>query len=155
MTQGCRTGPPAYVAGMYDNPMPQSTLSPQSGTMNCALGCCVAKSISWDFFLSAPSVWRLCISPTSKNKHCQRRSSLQSTHRVSTAAFWRTFHHDGKVTQAVGSLLVTITYKVAVYAQLSGQIHSPYFISTPIQYSVVFSLFKSSQKQFKSREGDK
>jgi hypothetical protein len=28
----------------------------------------------------------------------------QSTHRVATAAFWRTFHHDGKIAQAGGGV---------------------------------------------------
>ncbi len=32
----CRSGPPAYVAWRYDNPVPELTLSPQSGTMNLA-----------------------------------------------------------------------------------------------------------------------
>jgi hypothetical protein len=37
-----------------------------------------------------------------------------STHRVAKTAFWRTFHHDGKI--SLGYNVLTITYKVAVYA---------------------------------------
>jgi hypothetical protein len=49
----------------------------------------------------------------------------QSTHRVATAAFWRTFQYDGKFAQAgegIGGVrpppftIFTIMYKVAVYA---------------------------------------
>ncbi len=36
--------------------------------------------------------------------------TAQSTHRVATGAFWRTFHHDGKICPAWWG---TITYKVA------------------------------------------
>ncbi len=45
---------------------------------------------------------------------------------MATAAFWRTFHHDGKISPAwlgwgvharpLSLYVVTITYKVAVYA---------------------------------------
>jgi hypothetical protein len=68
---------------------------------------------------------------------------------VEIADFWRTFHHDGKsaLTGEGGGCtptpftLVTITYKVAVYArlQLRGQIHSTYFNSRYI-YSVVSAI---------------
>ncbi len=37
--QGCRTCPPAHVAGRYDNPIPELTFSPQSGSMNSVSGC--------------------------------------------------------------------------------------------------------------------
>jgi hypothetical protein len=54
-------------------------------------------------------------------------SAPQSIHRVAAAAFWRTFHHDGKICPGWSGwgctatpfsiyLLFTITYKVAVYA---------------------------------------
>jgi hypothetical protein len=40
----------------------------------------------------------------------------RSTHRVATAAFWSTFHHDGKI-RPFHYTVFTITYKVAEYAQ--------------------------------------
>ncbi len=71
-----------------------------------------------------------------------RMSATQSTQRVATAALWRTFHHDGKISpgwcgwmsaRPLPFTIFTITYKVAVYAPaLRGQIHSPYLISIPI-----------------------
>ncbi len=51
--------------------------------------------------------------------------NAQSTYRVATAAFWRTFHHDGKISPGWWGcggarpppfILFTISYKVAVYA---------------------------------------
>jgi hypothetical protein len=41
LAEGCRTGPARLrrLAGMYDNPMPESTISPmQSGTKNLTTG---------------------------------------------------------------------------------------------------------------------
>ncbi len=55
-------------------------------------------------------------------------STAQSTHRVATATFWRTFHHDGKISPAwwgwgggarsPSFIISTITYKVV-------QVHAP------------------------------
>ncbi len=80
-----------------------------------------------------------------------RQVGTQSTNREATAAFWRTFRHDGKISPGwLGwgvhvhplslHLTFAITYKVAVHTytfQLHGQIHSPFFISTNIQYMYV------------------
>ncbi len=49
-------------------------------------------------------------------------------HRVATAAFWRTFHHDGKMSPL--SLYLPSRIKLQCTLQLRGQIHSHYFIST-------------------------
>jgi hypothetical protein len=62
---------------------------------------------------------------------------------VATAAFWRTFHHDGKINPAGEEgegvnahpfslyLLTHIqTTKLQCMLQLRVQIHSPYFMST-------------------------
>jgi hypothetical protein len=76
----------------------------------------------------------------------------QSTHRVEMSDFWRAFHHDGKSSMhwlvRVGGarpLPFTLQYlssrtKLQCTLQLRGQIHSPYFISTPYMYSVVCSM---------------
>ncbi len=74
-----------------------------------------------------------------------RMSHPQSTHRVATAAFWGTFLHDGKLAQAGGgggwggalhahplSIYYSSRTKLQCTLQLRGQLHSPYFISTPI-----------------------
>ncbi len=64
----------------------------------------------------------------------------QSTHRVAIADFWHTFHHDGKIspgwrgwgyTPTPLSLCLPSSTKLLWMLQLRGQIHSPYFISTP------------------------
>ncbi len=57
------------------------------------------------------------------------------------AAFWRTFHHDGKMSPGWWrwgahahplSLYLSSHTKLQCTLQLSGQIHSPYFYSTPM-----------------------
>ncbi len=67
------------------------------------------------------------------------RFEPQSTHRVAIAAFWRTFHHDGKILTGVGGgarpppfTLFNITFKVAVYAPTGVQIKLPLFHLYPI-----------------------
>ncbi len=69
------------------------------------------------------------------------RGCVHRVHIVAMSTFWRTFHHDGKISPAwwgwggarPPSLTPsTITSKVVVYIQLRGQIHSLYFFSTPI-----------------------
>ncbi len=71
--------------------------------------------------------------------------SSQSTHRVATAAFWRTFHHDWKISLGwwgwgvnAHPLLLYLPSRTKLQGtlQLRGKIHSPYFVSTPM-YSVV------------------
>ncbi len=73
--------------------------------------------------------------------------ALQSTHRAATADFWRTSHHDGKISPGwvrVGGArpppftLLPSRIKLKCKLQLRGQIHSSYFIST--LYSVVCSI---------------
>ncbi len=65
----------------------------------------------------------------------------QSTHRVATAAFWRTFHHDGKISlgwRVLGGGVHAHPFapylpsrrKLQCTLQLRWQIHSLYFIST-------------------------
>jgi hypothetical protein len=65
----------------------------------------------------------------------------QSTHRVAMTTFWRTFYHDGNISPAwCGwgvhthplSLYLTSRTKLRCTLQLRGQIHFPYFFSTPI-----------------------
>jgi hypothetical protein len=53
-------------------------------------------------------------------------------HREATAAFWRLFHHDGKISPAWQRLGGARRTKLQCTLQLSGQIHSPYFISINI-----------------------
>jgi hypothetical protein len=64
-----------------------------------------------------------------------------SKHRVATAAFWRIFHHDGKISPGWRgwgayahpfSLHLTSRTKLHCALKLSRQINSPYFISTNI-----------------------
>jgi hypothetical protein len=66
-------------------------------------------------------------------------------HRVATAAFWRTFSHEGKISPGWWgwgvhahplSLHLPSPVKLQCMLQLSGQIHWPCFISTNM-YSVV------------------
>ncbi len=69
----------------------------------------------------------------------------QSTHRVATAAFWRTFHPSGKISTGwwgwgvhvhpLSQYLPSHT-KLQCPIQIREQIHSLYFISTPM-YSVL------------------
>jgi len=72
--KGCRTGPLAYVAwraGTVRQPLPQSILSPQSGTMNWASVVPLAKTIQtdtqdnlwWEKFNEEN--WKLCWSLSS------------------------------------------------------------------------------------------
>ncbi len=68
----------------------------------------------------------------------------QSTHRVAMATFWRTFHHDGKISQPGEgweggarhghplSLHLPSRTKLQCTLLLRGQIYSPYFYSTSI-----------------------
>jgi len=67
----------------------------------------------------------------------------QRTHRAATTGFWRTFHHDGKISpgrvrvggeRAPHFTIFTITYKVAVYApaERAHTLNLQYFISTAI-----------------------
>ncbi len=85
----------------------------------------------------------------------------QSTHRVATAAFWSTFHHDGKIIPGwwgVGGArprpftIFTITYKVAVYGtlQLSGQRYTRLISTLPIyvRYSVGMSTVPGYENSF-------
>jgi hypothetical protein len=67
--------------------------------------------------------------------------SSQSTHRVATVTFWRTFHHDGKISPGwwgwgvqahLLSLYLPSRAKLWCTLQLRGQIHFPYFYSTPM-----------------------
>ncbi len=62
----------------------------------------------------------------------------QSTHRVATAAFWRTFNNDGKISPRWWrwgvhadplSLYLPSRTKLQCTLQLRGKINSPYFIS--------------------------
>ncbi len=62
-------------------------------------------------------------------------------YRVAMANFWRTFNHDGKISPAWWwwgvhahplSLDLPSRAKLWCTLQLRGQIHSPYFYSTPI-----------------------
>ncbi len=77
----------------------------------------------------------------------QKQDFSQSTHRVASATFWRTFHHDGKISPAWGGwawVRVDTAYPLSLHLlsrtklwctlQLKGQVlvHSPYFYSTPI-----------------------
>jgi hypothetical protein len=65
-------------------------------------------------------------------------------HRVVTAAFWRTFNHEGKIipdwwgggTHPL-SLHLPSPVKLQCTLQLSGQIHEPCFIFSKNVYSVV------------------
>jgi hypothetical protein len=71
-------------------------------------------------------------------------TGAQSTHREATAAFWRIFHHDGKISPAWWgwgvhahplSLYLPSRTKLQCTLQLSGHVqctHSPYFISINI-----------------------
>ena len=51
-----------------------------------------------------------------RDKHRFRPLKPQSKHRVAMASFWRTFHHDGKISPAwrgcTPFILSTITYKI-------------------------------------------
>jgi hypothetical protein len=71
-----------------------------------------------------------------ENFHTVLDEQPQSTHRVATAAFWSTFHHDGKISPGCGggggARPPPSRIKLQCTLQLSGQIHSPYFISTPM-----------------------
>ncbi len=68
----------------------------------------------------------------------------QSAQRVATATFWRTFHHDWKISPGCwgwwvhAHLLSPSRAKLQCMLQLRGQIHSPYFISTPVRAHVIF-----------------
>jgi hypothetical protein len=72
--------------------------------------------------------------------------SRHRVHRVATAAFWRTFHHEGKISSGwLGwgvhvhplSLHLPSSVKLQCTLQLSGQIHWHCFISSKNMYSVV------------------
>ncbi len=66
----------------------------------------------------------------------------QSTHRVVTAAFWRIFHHDGKIIPGWWGWWRIHALPLSLYLpsrerfwrtlQLRGQIHSPSFLSSRI-----------------------
>ncbi len=67
--------------------------------------------------------------------------SEHRVHRVATATFWRTFHHDGKISPGWWgwevhahplSLYLPLCSKLWCTLQLRGQIHSHYFYSTSI-----------------------
>jgi hypothetical protein len=75
--------------------------------------------------------------------------SHQRVHRVAMANFWRTFHHDGKIspaglifpsgegggaqyTHAPPFIRFTITYKVAVYAPTERASYTPRISSLPL-----------------------
>jgi hypothetical protein len=71
----------------------------------------------------------------------------KSTHRVTGAAFWHKFHHDGKnclgwwewgVHALPLSLYSPLRTKLQCTLQLRGQIHSPCLVSAPM-YSVVYT----------------
>ncbi len=66
----------------------------------------------------------------------------ESTHRVAMATFWSTFHHDDKICPTWWgwrvyvlplSLYLQSRAKLWCTLQLRGQIHFPYFSSTPIR----------------------
>jgi hypothetical protein len=89
-------------------------------------------------FENAVYLWML-----EKDVFCIHGSNLlgipQSTHRVATAAFRRTFHHDGKISQGRWglevhahplSLYLPSRSKLQCMLQLKAQIHSLYFNST-------------------------
>ncbi len=71
----------------------------------------------------------------------------QSTHKVATATFWRTFHHDGKIAQPgegwggiTPFIISTITYKVLVYAPAERADTLPLFLLYPYMYSVIVTI---------------
>ncbi len=74
----------------------------------------------------------------------------QSTHRVATPAFWRTFHRDGKISPGlvrVGgctstplSLNLTSRTKLLCTLQLRGQIHSPHRLNMEFDLQSLFGL---------------
>ncbi len=89
----------------------------------------------------------VCAPPINGMRNYIRSLSLfllhgpQSTHRVATADFWRTYYHDGKICPGWWgwgvhshslSLYLPSRTKLQCKFQLRGQINSPYFISTHI-----------------------
>ncbi len=95
------------------------------------------------------NLWKIYILKTGQDT-LELAYNTQSTHRVATVAFWRTFHHDGKISLVWWGwgvhahppfTIFTITYKVAVYApaERGDTIHHPYFISI-LMYSVSLHL---------------
>ncbi len=111
-----------------------------------------------------PAIWhrQLC-TPWRVHKQKRQRLPAERTHKVAIATFWRTFHHDGKISPDEGGgahpppfTTSTITYKVVVYALaertdtfplLYPYIYSvartsPLFLLYPCMYSVTASLHK-------------
>jgi hypothetical protein len=67
---------------------------------------------------------------------------VHTTHRVAIADFWREIHHDrwGLHAHPLSLYLPShIHTKLQCTLELRGQIHSPFFISTPM-YSMVWSV---------------
>ncbi len=61
--------------------------------VNCIwLGVCVSADETWRML-----GWECICVCVRVYTAINRESTSQSTHRVATAAFWRTFHHDGKI----------------------------------------------------------
>jgi hypothetical protein len=82
-----------------------------------------------------------------------------SAHRVATAALWRTFSHEGKISPGWWgwgehahplSLHLPSPVKLQCTLQLSGQTHLPCFISSKNMYSVgtIFSLYRMPSIQY-------
>jgi hypothetical protein len=73
-----------------------------------------------------------CCSPCIPKPFLRQAIHPQSTHRVTMAAFWRTFHHDGKISPGlwgVGCTPPPFTHlpsrkKLQCTLRLRGQIHS-------------------------------
>jgi len=72
---------------------------------------------------------------------CLLVCAVHRVQRVAMTTFWRTFHHDGKISSAWWgwgvqalplSLYLPSQAKLWFALQLRGQIHSSYFSSTPI-----------------------
>jgi hypothetical protein len=93
-----------------------------------------------------------CLCPSSQLEYIKARDDRpQSTHRVATAVFRRTFQHDGKISPGAGEgcgctptpfhYIYQHVYKVAVYAPAERQIHLlTLFHLYQYMYSVVSNL---------------
>jgi hypothetical protein len=122
------------------------------------LGGQTAKTQMWECVQSRMVRQNLCLA----GSICSQENTLagdwyppQSTHRVVIANFWRTSHHDGKISPGWWEWgvhahpLSTYDHHVrscSVYAPAERQIHSLYFTisSLPFKYSV----YSSTDDQF-------
>jgi hypothetical protein len=83
-------------------------------------------------------------------------------HRVAMATFWRTFHHDGKISHGgVGGVqdppftISTITYKVVVYAPVErADVHTPPISTLPLYVLCVLRQVKMLRMRTSSRLTD-